>query len=272
MSDAQNYPLGYSVHEAQRLADQAAQVEELTEDVLRRAGLRRGMHVLDIGSGVGDVSVLAAKMVGSDGAVLGIDKAASSIEIATRRVAALGLQNICFEQSDLVEFATDRTFDAIVGRFVLSYIPDRSAVLRRLTRNLKPGGIVAFQEIDMSQISQIPPSDLFIQARRWVLEGFAAGGTELDMGTRLYATFLQAGLPAPNMIAAHPVVGGSSSAGYEQMVQALRSLLPLIERSEIANGAEIGLDTLAERLQDEAAATDRIVFLSRIVGAWTQLA
>ena len=53
MSKAQDYPLGYSHQEAQRLKDQGAQLEELTEDVLRRAGLRHGMQVLDIGSGAG---------------------------------------------------------------------------------------------------------------------------------------------------------------------------------------------------------------------------
>jgi cyclopropane fatty-acyl-phospholipid synthase-like methyltransferase len=91
VSEAQDYPLGYSAQEAQRLADQGAQLEELTEDVLRRAGLRRGMQVLDIGSGAGDVSLFAARMVGSDGAVLGVDKASSSVEIARRRVAALSV-------------------------------------------------------------------------------------------------------------------------------------------------------------------------------------
>jgi ubiquinone/menaquinone biosynthesis C-methylase UbiE len=62
------------------------------------------MQVLDIGSGAGDVSLLAAKMVGSDGAVLGIDKASSSVEIARRRVAALSIQNVHFEESDLTVF------------------------------------------------------------------------------------------------------------------------------------------------------------------------
>ena len=173
MSETQDYPLGYSAQEAQRLADQGVQVEELTEDVLRRAGLRRGMQVL--GSGVGDVSLLAARIVGSDGAVLGIDKASSSVETARRRVAALGVQNVHFEESDLAEFATDQKFDAIVGRFVLSYVPDRTTVLRRLTQHLRPGAIVALQELDMSQVSEAPPSELFMQARRWMLEAFAVG-------------------------------------------------------------------------------------------------
>jgi ubiquinone/menaquinone biosynthesis C-methylase UbiE len=152
VSEAQDYPLGYSAQEAQRLADQGAQLEELTEDVLRRAGLRRGMQVLDIGCGVGDVSLLAARMVGSDGAVLGVDKASSSVEIARRRVAALDVKNVQFEESDLAAFATDKKFDAIVGRFVLLYVPDRAMVLRNLTRHLRSGGIVALQELDISRV------------------------------------------------------------------------------------------------------------------------
>jgi hypothetical protein len=63
-----DYPLGHSENEARRLADQATLFEDLTEDVLRRAGLRPGMGVLDLGCGVGDVSLLAARMVGGRGA------------------------------------------------------------------------------------------------------------------------------------------------------------------------------------------------------------
>ena len=273
MSEVQDYPLGYSTQEAERLESQAARLEELTEDVLRRAGLRRGMQVLDIGSGVGDVSLLAAKMVGNDGGVLGVEKAASSVEIARRRVADLRPGDIVrFEEGDLAEFVTDREFDAIVGRFVLTYLPDRATVLRRLARHLEVNGaIVATLEIDMPQISQAPPSELFLQTRRWVLEAFAAGGAEMEMGTKLYTTFLHAGLPAPSMIAANPVVGGPDSPGYGELVQALRSLLPVIERCGIAAIEDIGIDTLAQRLRADAATNDRVLFMSRVVGAWARL-
>lgn len=272
MSESKDYPLGYSEQEARRLADQGALLEDLTEDVLRRAGLRQGMQVLDIGCGVGDVSLLAARMVGSDGAVLGIDKALSSVETARRRVASLGVKNARFEESDLAIFETDQKFHAIVGRLVLLYLPDPAGVLRRLSRHLRPGGIVALQEFDMSQVSQAPASELFMQARRWILEAFTAGRAELDMGTKLYTTFLHAGLPAPNMIAATYVACGPTSPGYEYMARVLRSLLPLIERSGVANIAEIGIDTLAARLRDDAVANDRVTFLPRVVGAWAPLA
>lgn len=266
-----DYPLGHSADEETRLADQAALVEAQTEDLFRRAGIAPGMRVLDVGSGVGDVSLLLARMVGSGGSVLGIEKASSSVDTARRRIADLGLANVLFEEADLAKFTTGETFDAVVGRFVLAYVPDRAAALARLTGRVKRSGIVAFQEIDMSQIAQVPPSALFTQARQWMLEAFAAGGAELDMGTKLYATFLAAGLPEPDMFAATPVVGGPRSAGYDQIISVLRSLLPVIEREEIADVASIGLDALAKRLRDDAEAHDRVLFMSRLVGAWTRV-
>jgi SAM-dependent methyltransferase len=270
MSEVQHYPLGYSEEEARRLADQGALLEDLTEEVLRQAGLRRGMQVLDIGCGVGDLSLLAARMV-DGGAVLGIDRASSSVEVARRRVAALGLKNVRFEESELAVFETDQKFDALIGRFVLLYLPDPASILRSLSRNLRSPAIVALQELDMSQVSQAPASELFMQPRRWILEGFAAGGAELDMGTKLYTTFLRAGLPAPNMNAATLIACGPTSPGYEYMVRVLRSLLPLIERSGIANVTEIGIDTLAARLRDDAVANERVTFLPRLIGAWARL-
>ena len=82
MSKTPDYPLGYTEHEARRLAEQGALLEELTAEVFRRAGVRAGMTVLDIGCGVGDVSLLVARLVGPKGAVLGIDRAASSVHSA----------------------------------------------------------------------------------------------------------------------------------------------------------------------------------------------
>src|SRR5215813_14453376 len=98
MSDPHGYPLGYSAEEGRRLAAQAAMLEDLTLDVLRRAGLAPGMRVLDLGCGVGDVSLLAARLVGESGAVLGVDRAASSLEIARQRAGALGAGHVRFAQ------------------------------------------------------------------------------------------------------------------------------------------------------------------------------
>jgi ubiquinone/menaquinone biosynthesis C-methylase UbiE len=125
-----SYPLGYDEGEAQRLTKQAALFEDLTEDVLRRAGVGAGMHVLDLGCGVGDVSFLAARLVGAHGTVLGIDRSASSVKFARQRAAALGVQNILFEAAELDAYDTAKSFDAVIGRLVLLYLPDPAATLR----------------------------------------------------------------------------------------------------------------------------------------------
>jgi len=271
MSEWPDYPLGYSKQEAQRLAERGALLEPFTEDVFRRAGLGPGMHVLDIGCGVGDVSLLAARMVGRQGAVLGIDRAASSVETAGRRAAAVGFSHARFQAADIATFETDEKFDALVGRLVLLYQPDPAATLQRLSRHLRPGAVVAFQEYDRSQFSQVPAGELFMQIRRWLLDAFVAAGTELDMGTKLYSSFVRAGLPPPSMVAATQVACGPTSPEYDYPVDLLRSLLPFIERVGIATAAEVGIDTLAARLRDDAVANERVTFLPRVVGAWTKI-
>ncbi|WP_413629923.1 hypothetical protein [Novosphingobium sp. JCM 18896] len=140
-----------------------------------------------------------------------------------------------------------------------------------MTKFLRPGGIIAFLEVDLTSISQVPPSEIFVRTRDWVLQGFASGGTELEMGSRLYATFRHAGLPAPEMNAVQGVFGGADAAGYGELVQALRSLLPAIARAGIAEFDDIGIDTLAQRLRVDAAANERVAFMSRLVAAWTRL-
>jgi ubiquinone/menaquinone biosynthesis C-methylase UbiE len=272
MKEPSKYPLGYSGEEAQRLANQAALYEDLTEDVLRRAGLRAGMRVLDLGCGVGDVTLLAARIVGATGLALGVDRAAGSIETSRRRAVALGVANVRFEVAQLDTFDPDGSFDAIIGRLVLLYLPDPAAVLHRLARRVPPGGIIAFQEMDMSQLSQRPASALFDRVRKWILGAFKAGGAELDMGSKLLTTFLSAGLPPPAMIAASRVESGPHSPAYEYLAGVLRSLLPTIERDNIATMSEIEINTLSERLRQDTVLGKRVIFLPRLIGAWSKLA
>lgn len=271
MNESRDYALGYSGDEGRRLVEQAKVFEDLTEDVLRRAGLRSGMQVLDIGSGVGDVSLLAARMVGTTGRVLGVDRASSSVEMARRRVAALGIDNVRFERADLETLDIAPTFDAVIGRLVLQFLPDPSGVLRRLGRCVRPGGIIAFQEVDIMQLPQPPGSELFSQVRDWIIGGFTVGGVELNMGSKLLQTFLQASLPRPAMIAACRVESGPLSPAYGFFAQLLRTLLPLVVRGGIASESEIDIDTLSERLRQEAVTKELVIFFPRLVGAWTRL-
>jgi ubiquinone/menaquinone biosynthesis C-methylase UbiE len=150
------YFLGHSAAEVERLAFQNAFYRDTTEAALRRAGLASGMRVLDVGCGGGDVSLIAAQLVGPSGFVLGIDRSAEAVTAARRRVEAEKIPQVHFAASELDEYSTDDPFDALIGRFVLMYLSDPAATLRMLVRHLQPDGIVAFQEMEMRNARGYP--------------------------------------------------------------------------------------------------------------------
>jgi ubiquinone/menaquinone biosynthesis C-methylase UbiE len=99
------YALGYANAEHERLIRQATRIAPYTERLFREAGIGPGQHVLDLGSGVGDVSMLVSKLVGPSSDVVGIERDAISIARARARarVASAGLQNVTFVQTDATQ-------------------------------------------------------------------------------------------------------------------------------------------------------------------------
>jgi ubiquinone/menaquinone biosynthesis C-methylase UbiE len=93
-SSVQPYVFGNTESEHDRLVRQAARLAPYTERFLREAGLNGGQRVLDVGSGAGDVAMLAARIVGPSGAVIGIERDSRSISLAQSRAARAGLRNI----------------------------------------------------------------------------------------------------------------------------------------------------------------------------------
>ena len=144
------YVLGHSAQEQRRLAEQGVMLRPITERLFRDAGLRRGMRVLDVGCGVGDVTCLVAEIVGSEGAVVGVDLAGTVLATARNRAASRGLRWTRFVEADIAQVSladlSTQPFDAVVGRLVLMYQANPTAVLRRLAAMVRPGGVLAFLE------------------------------------------------------------------------------------------------------------------------------
>ena len=270
---AAEYPLGYSHIELQRLIRQSEIYAEFTEDVLRRAGLQFGMRVLDAGCGAGDVSLLAARLVGPSGRVTGVDRSPESIALAQRRVEANGQSNISFLVGDLANLTLSESFDALIGRFVLKFLTDPAAVLNKLVRQVRAGGIVAFQEMDIGAYGRSMSSDLPLwqQCGKWIGTVFRQAGVDIQMGPKLFAVFRRAGLPEPQMNL-HARIGGGNSLHPEYVTSIVSSLLPTIERLGVATAADIGIDTLTARLREELISCNGVSILPSIIGAWTQKA
>jgi ubiquinone/menaquinone biosynthesis C-methylase UbiE len=192
---------GRSGDETRRQMQQARLGELPLRRLFEDAGISPGMRVLDIGSGAGDVAMVAARAVGPTGSVLGVDMNPAILETARERTAAAGLGNITFVALDLTgDAAPDGPFDGIVCRVILRYLPDPAGVIRRLARRLRPGGLVVFSEPD-GTISPFayPTCPLVDRAITWAREAQTRSGTDLAMGLKLYRTLLDAGLTEPRL-------------------------------------------------------------------------
>ena len=120
--------------------------DTFTHQVFEEAGLHEGMDVLEIGSVNGDVALLAAQFVGASGSVLGIEPSREAVDFATARAADKGVHNVRFVEANIEgDLPFDQKFDALVGRVVLMFLPSPAATLGRLAWNVKPGGVVIFQ-------------------------------------------------------------------------------------------------------------------------------
>ena len=264
------YILGHANEELERLVRQARFFGGVTDHLFREAGIGPGMRVLDVGCGAGDVAFAVARIVGPSGRVIGVDRSPEAVLLAARRADADGLENVAFRVADVAEPLEPDAFDALVGRLVLMYAPDPGAWLRQLARAVKPGGIVTFQEFDMEGARSAPVCPLYDLSVHRLLETFRRGGAETRMGLRLGRVFEDAGLPAPRMLLGARVERGRDSPAYQQIADVTRTLLPLMEKTGVATAAEIGIDTLAGRLRDEAVALGATLVSPLLVGAWAR--
>ncbi len=264
------YALGHSRNELKRLISQAHFFGDLTGQVLEMAGLKRGMRVIDVGCGAGDVSFLAASMVGPQGMVIGVDKSPEAIRLASQRAAAAGLKNVQFLAQHLSDLVLDEPVDALIGRLVLMYFADPAVVLRRLAMFVKPAGVVAFQELDMGGAKSEPVCDIFETAIERIRQTFTRVGADIRAGLRLRQIFQEAGLPAPHMILGARVEGGANSPIYDQVTQVTQTLLPLMEQTGVATASEVGIESLAARIREEALARNAVLVSPSLIGAWTR--
>ncbi|MDH4185049.1 MAG: methyltransferase domain-containing protein [Nitrospinota bacterium] len=122
----------------QWMADNFAGFDKI---LIEKAGVKPGHHVLDLGSGTGNPSLAAARVVGPQGRVVGLDVAEKMLEVARRRAGAQGITNVEYHACDAgaIPFE-DEKFDAATSRFCLMFLPDVGPALRHVHRALKPGG------------------------------------------------------------------------------------------------------------------------------------
>jgi ubiquinone/menaquinone biosynthesis C-methylase UbiE len=266
------YVLGHSQREIARLKAQARLIDPITKRFFREAGIEEGMRVLDVGSGAGDVALLAAELVGASGAVVGVDRVSVAIEEARKRATALSLKNVTFCVGDPADLVFSRPFDAVVGRYVLQFQQDPAAMLRQLATQVRAGGLVVFHELDWGGVGSFPPVPTFDRVCQWGDQTLRLHGTETRMGAKLYRTFVEAGLSPPGLSLEALLGGGPNSLDVLTLVAGIiETLLPEMERLRVAAAADVEIATLLERMRAEVEQSRSIVIGHYQVAAWSRV-
>jgi SAM-dependent methyltransferase len=266
-----SYVLGHSERELERLTIQARLIQPITRRFFVDAGIAPGMRVLDVGSGAGDVAFLAAELVGPTGEVVGADRAPEALAVARARAESQGLRNVSFRDGDPSELEFDETFDAIVGRYVLVFQPDPAAMVRKLVRHLRPEGVVVFHEPEWARARSTPPVASWDRCCRLIVEAFAAGGADSEMGVKLPLVYTSAGLPEPTLAMETVIGAGVNSADQVHFTtDVLVTLLPDIERLGLAAPGEIDPETLADSVLADLVASGSVFVGRSEIGAWSR--
>ncbi|HEU0273948.1 MAG TPA: class I SAM-dependent methyltransferase [Candidatus Udaeobacter sp.] len=261
-----NYPLGHTDAEHDRLIRQAACIAPITERFFREAGVGPGQRVLELGSGVGDVAMLVARLVGPSGEVVAIERDPRSIAKASARVTEAGFRNVKFNESNVDEILDQKPFDAALGRFILMYLPDPVATLRSISQVVRPGGVFVFQEpCWVPVLAHLKSLPLWFATVTLIDKAMRTSANH-DMGTDLYRTFVEAGLPAPTMRMEVPM--GKEPYLAQWYYDTLCSLLPRIEQLQLSIESLGSLDTLVQRLQAEVSESKTVACWFASVGAW----
>jgi 2-polyprenyl-3-methyl-5-hydroxy-6-metoxy-1,4-benzoquinol methylase len=269
---ANAYVLGHSDRELDRLNEQARLIDPITRRFLAAAGIVPGMRVLDVGSGAGHLALLAADLVEAGGEVVGTDRSPAALATARLRADARPLRNVTFREGDPAQMTFDRPFDAVIGRYVLMFQRDPAAMLRRLAAHARRGGLIFFHEPDWDGARSFPPSPTYDRCSQWIRETLRLSGAETRMGTRLFSTFIAAGLPAPSMQLETLVAGVANNADPVHLVAGLAgTLADAMERLGVATSAYVGLETLTERMISEAAASESVILGRFEIGAWSRV-
>ena len=188
-----DYMLGDTADERARLMAQAALLDDEARALLDRLDIPVGGDVIDIGCGPIGILPLLSDRVGPHGQVTGFDRLGDMLDHAARSCAGLG--NVRFALGDATDtgFTAD-TFDVAHVRLLLVNVPEPMAVLREATRIVRPGGVVAVQEVDWLSWQCEPALPEWTALREVLRSLWHSRGLDPDIGRRLPTLLRAAGL------------------------------------------------------------------------------
>jgi ubiquinone/menaquinone biosynthesis C-methylase UbiE len=222
-----DYTLGHSAEEHERLRRQGRFLEPATRRVFRAVGLGPGWTCLDVGCGPGAIMQLMGELAGLSGEVTGLDRDAEAGREAVERLQATGTSRYRFIEADMegADEIDGELFDLTFARLALLYARDPVALLRKMYSWTKPGGYIAIQDYHVRTINLYPKLEALSEVVRVVVETHERSGWDMEFAVKLPVLFVEAGIGAPDGTDINLPM--TSLEPFAAMYQTLcRSLLP----------------------------------------------
>jgi hypothetical protein len=176
-----------------------------------------------------------------------------------------------FTPGDVRTWTSDESFDAIVGRLILFHLPDAVAVVRHHLKHLRAGGRFIAIDYDIGSCRTEPAVPLFDLYAQRMLAAFRSARADPMIGTRLALLLANAGLASTQTIGVQGYIAPDDPRGPAMLAGVVRSLAPQMVAAGIATAAELGLDTLQERLAAAIQGSRAVMLPPALVGAWGRL-
>jgi ubiquinone/menaquinone biosynthesis C-methylase UbiE len=223
---------------------------EFFHRLLIDSGIKKGIRVLDVGCGAGDLSIMAAELVGDTGEVVGFDISLDALVAAKKAVNEKCLSKVTFIQADITELPNNLgVFDIIVGRRVLMYQNNTAQSIGNLLLFLSENGKMIFQESDNIVTSfSSPMLPLHTKVQNWIWNTVTKEGGNPHIGMQLYQEMKNAGLRISLLRAEailHTYESGSDLGWVAKM------MAPRMFKHNVVRVEELDVETLEYRLQEE---------------------
>ena len=177
------------------------------------------------------------------------------------------MANVTFMHGDPAAMVFDKPFDAVVGRYVLQFIPDPSAAIARLSSHLHPDGLMFFHELDWDGARSPPSVPTYDRVCGWILRTIEGSGAQIRLGAHLASVFERASLSRPTLRLESVIASGPAAIDAIHLVTDLVATLLPMERMGIVKASEVELPILAQRILAEVGADGTLVGRAE-VAAW----
>ena len=264
MTGSHHYVIRGGVEGRERLRVLARVMRPSSMTLFDRLGLTDGMWCLDAGCGGGDVTLDLAARVAPGGRVVGVDIDEAKLDIARAEASQHGVQNVEFRCSDVRVEPAPETFDAVYARFLLTHLSDPGGAVRAFHDHLRPGGMLAVEDIDFNGCFTYPESRAFERYRELYCAAVTRRGGNPFVGPQLPALLMDAGFADVGV----GVVQHVAMEGEAKLLDPLT--MQNIAGAVIADGlaSQDEIDAVVLELYEFAANSRTLAGTPRIVQAW----